>query len=198
MSTAILLSGGIDSIALAYLERAPLAVTIDYGHRPARAEFQAAAQVCADLRIEHLPLAIDCASLGSGDLAGTAPLPVAPVREWWPFRNQLLVTFAAAAVLPRGVDRLLIGTVAGDQVHADGTARFVESLSGLLAIQEGGLQLDAPAIRWSSTELVQRSGVPIEILAWAHSCHVSNYACGRCRGCNKHRTTMKELGVGAY
>jgi len=34
---AILLSGGLDSIALAYWLRPQIAVTIDYGQRPARA-----------------------------------------------------------------------------------------------------------------------------------------------------------------
>lgn len=36
--TAILLSGGMDSIALAYWKRPEIAITIDYGQKPAAAE----------------------------------------------------------------------------------------------------------------------------------------------------------------
>jgi 7-cyano-7-deazaguanine synthase len=93
---------------------------------------------------------------------------------------------------------MVIGTVKTDGVHADGTPGFIEVLSTLLEAQEGGLTLEAPAIEWTSTQLVQHSEVPIEVLAWAHSCHTLNFACGRCRGCRKHFATMEELGIGPY
>src|SRR5262245_23761200 len=131
-------------------------------------------------------------------MAGNKPLDLAPVPEWWPYRNQLLVTLAASAVISRGVPSLLIGTVKSDAQHADGTSQFVVALSEVMRIQEGGIQVEAPAIELTSAELVRRSDVPLEVLAWAHSCHTSNLACGRCRGCAKHFETMRELGVGPY
>ena len=198
MSTGLLLSGGMDSIAVAYWKRPAIAVTIDYGQKPAQAEIQASLEVCRALEIEHVILRIDCSAIGSGDLAGTAALPMAPASEWWPFRNQLLVTIAAARVLSRGVKTLLLGTVESDRIHADGTPQFVAAISDLLSLQEGSLRIEAPAIELSSASLVRASGVPIGILAWAHSCHVSNFACGRCRGCAKHFATMKELEIGPY
>jgi 7-cyano-7-deazaguanine synthase len=188
----------MDSIAVAYWKRPEIAITVDYGQKPAQAEIQASSEVCRALGIEHLVLRIDCSAIGSGDLAGTAALPMAPASEWWPFRNQLLVTIAAARVLSRGVNTLLLGTVESDRIHADGTPQFVAAISTLLSLQEGNIRLDAPAIELSSASLVRTSGVPIEILAWAHSCHVSNLACGRCRGCAKHFATMKELDIGPY
>src|SRR5690349_9850191 len=94
--TAILLSGGIDSIALAYWKRPDLAITIDYGQLPARAEIDAATAAARDLELEHDIVRIDCRSIGSGDLAGTLSHAVAPAPEWWPYRNQLLITIAAA------------------------------------------------------------------------------------------------------
>jgi 7-cyano-7-deazaguanine synthase len=195
---ALLLSGGMDSIALAFWWRPAVAITVDYGQRPAKAEIQAATAACGDLGIEHCVLRIDCSSLGSGDLVGAPALPIAPVREWWPYRNQLLVTIAASECVRRGVPGLVIGTVKTDGAHADGTPRFIEAMSALLELQEGGVTLKAPAIEWTSAQLVRRSEVPIEVLAWAHSCHTSDFACGRCRGCAKHFETMQELGVGPY
>lgn len=196
--TAILLSGGIDSIALAYWRRPDLAITIDYGQVPASAEVDAASAAAGAVGVEHEVLRIDCRSVGSGDLAGTPPHVAAPAPEWWPYRNQLLITIAAARVFTRGLSRLLIGTVASDGFHIDGTPEFIGSIAATLRMQEGHLELEAPAAHMSSAELVRRSGVPIEILAWAHSCHKSNWACGQCRGCTKHYQVMQELGIGPY
>lgn len=195
---ALLLSGGIDSIAVAYWKRPEVAVTVDYGQVSAAAELAASAQVARELRIEHITVAIDCSVLGSGDMAGARASRLAPVPEWWPFRNQLLVSFAAALMIERAPCTLNIGTVASDAAHADGGPSFVDALSRLLLLQEGGIDLVAPAIEMTSPELVRRANVPIEILAWAHSCHVSRHACGRCRGCVKHYNTMSAVGFGHY
>ncbi|MFN0252717.1 MAG: 7-cyano-7-deazaguanine synthase [Kofleriaceae bacterium] len=196
--TALLLSGGMDSTAIAFWKRPSIAVTIDYGQLPARGEIDASAAVCADLDIRHEVLRVDCSSIGAGDLAGRAPLQLSPVPEWWPFRNQLLVTLAAARLISEGIDTLMLGTVRSDGVHADGTIEFVSRMNALLMMQEGAIQLLAPAIELTSAELVRTSGIPFEILAWSHSCHRSNLACGYCRGCHKHFDTMKELGIGPY
>ena len=188
----------MDSIALAFWKRPAIAITVDYGQLPAIAEIQAASEVCKAIDIRHEVIRADCSSVGSGDLAGSSPLDIAPVSEWWPFRNQLIITIAAARGVALQVDRLLVGMVRGDSAHADGTQGFVERASALLHMQEGHLIVEAPAIDLSSSELILASGIPMELLAWAHSCHVSNLACGRCRGCAKHYATMGELGVAPY
>jgi 7-cyano-7-deazaguanine synthase len=198
MSTALLLSGGMDSIAIAFWRRPDLAITIDYGQIPAAAELRAANAVCADLEIVHQIIKTDLRSLGSGDMAGTAALEVASVSEWWPFRNQMLVTLAAMKGVTLGVNHLLIGTLRTDNAHRDGTAQFIQSMSSVLEYQEGAVTLDAPAINMSSAELIRSSGIPLEVLAWAHSCHMAEEACGQCRGCRKHYETMTELGFDPY
>jgi 7-cyano-7-deazaguanine synthase len=196
--TAILLSGGIDSVASTYWKRPDLAITIDYGQVPAEAEIQASQAVCHDLSLRHEVITIDCRSIGSGDLAGRPALNGAPASEWWPYRNQLLITIAASCALTKGFSKLLVGTVASDGFHTDGTPEFIELIAALLRLQEGGMQLEAPAMRMSSVQLVRETRIPIEVLAWAHSCHVSNFACGRCRGCVKHFEVTQELGIGPY
>jgi len=197
-STLLLLSGGMDSIALAWGYRPDLTLTIDYGQRPAIGEERAAASVAAALGLRHRVLHIDCSSLGSGDLAGTKPLAVAPEQEWWPFRNQLLLSLAAPIALQEGLRTILIGSVRSDSFHSDGKREFIDAMRALLQLQEGGLTVEAPALDESAAELCKRVQVPHEVLAWAHSCHTSEFACGWCRGCNKHRSTMRELGYGEY
>ena len=199
MKTALLLSGGMDSTAIAYWRRPDVAVTIDYGQVPAEAEKLASSAVADELGIEHVLLDFSTLSvLGSGDLAGRPKLSVAPKSEWWPYRNQLLVTLAAASLLPLGVETLLIGTLGTDGHHADGKAEFVARLSALLEMQEGNMRLEAPAIDLNAPDLIRTCGIPLELLAWAHSCHRSNVACGDCSGCNKHYRTLETLGESPY
>jgi 7-cyano-7-deazaguanine synthase len=194
---ALLLSGGMDSIAVAFWKRPDFAITVDYGQQAAQAEISAAAQVAKELDINHEILRIDCRAIGSGDLAGADASEIAPVPEWWPFRNQLLVTFAAARGIGLGVTEIMTGSVASDGSHADGRSGFYEAMDAVTAFQEGGIRVSAPALDMTTAELVRMSGVPHEILAWAHSCHTGNLACGQCRGCVKHYQVTKEVyGVG--
>ncbi|TBZ33423.1 7-cyano-7-deazaguanine synthase [Rhizobium leguminosarum bv. viciae] len=198
MRRALLLSGGMDSTSLAYWRKPDLAITVDYGHKAAAGEIRAASAVCQTLGIEHKIIHCDLSALGSGDLAGTQADPHAPASEWWPYRNQMLVTIAAMECIKHKIDVLEIGALRTDGFHADGRKEFVEALSALLAMQEGGLRLEAPAATYSAEELVEVSGITMDVLAWSHSCHKSDYACGYCRGCQKHYLTMKAIGIEPY
>lgn len=198
LKNALLLSGGIDSISLAYWLRPSICITIDYGQRPAKGEFRSSAAVTSVLNIPHIFVKADCGELGSGDLAGTSPLNIAPQSEWWPYRNQYLITIAAMRLIKEGVNELIVGTVKNDEFHADGRPEFVDTISRLLSAQEGNIQVAAPAINMTSAELVIRSKIPLNILSYSHSCHVSEYACGKCRGCAKHYETLQSLGHEPY
>lgn len=194
MTTALLLSGGMDSISIAWWKRPSLLIFVDYGQAPAEAE-EAAGRAAADaISLRYEAVRADCSALGSGDMAGTPALGVAPVSEWWPFRNQLILTIAGVAALRAGMSELMIGALRTDSAHADGRPEFVERISGLMEMQEGGLRVTAPAIHLSAPELVEAAGIPKSVLAWAHSCHTGNLACGQCRGCIKHYSTWKALG----
>ena len=120
MKTALLLSGGMDSLAIAWWKRPDIAITLDYGQEAADAEKRASAAVCAQLGIEHHIVHIDCSSLGSGDMANAAPDAAAPASDWWPYRNQMLLTFAAMKCIGLGVKRLLLGTVWSSPYLTDG------------------------------------------------------------------------------
>lgn len=198
MKTAVLLSGGLDSVALTYWKRPAHAITVDYGQVSAAGELRAATKVACELGIAHHVVRVDCAELGSGDLAARPPSSFAPVPEWWPFRNQLLVTLAAMYGIRLGIDSILVGSVASDSRHRDGTAEFFSALDQVLTIQEGTIRVEAPAVTMDTAELVRMSEVPMSLLGWAHSCHTSEFACGACRGCHKHMNVMETLRGYAY
>lgn len=193
MKTGLLLSGGMDSLCIAWWKRPDVAITIDYGQLPAQAEIAASTSICRQLGIEHHVIHVDCRSLGSGDMAGTLASAHAPATDWWPYRNQLLITMAAMKAIGLGVTRLWIGTVKSDGSHRDGTPTFVAAINNLVALQEGGMRVEAPAIKMSTAELARKSKVTPDVLAWAHSCHKADVACGACRGCNKYFEVHREL-----
>jgi 7-cyano-7-deazaguanine synthase len=79
---AILLSGGLDSVALAALMRPALAIAVDYGQTCARAELTAAKAVAAALSLRFLTVRADCSSVGSCDLGGSrAPVGPCPLAR---------------------------------------------------------------------------------------------------------------------
>jgi 7-cyano-7-deazaguanine synthase len=196
MSELLLLSGGIDSIALAAWRRPSVCLTVDYGQRSAPAEFQAAREVCKALGLQHQTLVAGISELGSGCMAGETNSPHSVHEEFWPFRNQYLITIAAMTAMKTGCDAVLIGTVVTDQRHMDGSVAFFEHMHDVIALQEGAIELKTPAAQMTSEQLVRQSGVEASVLAWSHSCHVGELACGTCPGCRKHTEVMTALGWG--
>ena len=198
MRTALLMSGGLDSTSLAYLLRPDFAITIDYGQLPAKGEIKASAKICDILKLNHIILSIDCSSLGAGDLVAKPQNNFSPSSEWWPYRNQLLITLAAMKSIELNVNKIIIGSVKSDSFHIDGKISFINQMNEVLSMQEGQIELEAPGINYTSAELIKFSKIPLDLLSWSHSCHKDSYACGNCRGCNKHKLVMKELGYEIY
>lgn len=191
---ALLFSGGLDSSALAASKRPDVCLTVDYGQRPARGEIAAAKAICAELALRHEIVTVDLRALGSGSMAGKSPSDLGSAEEWWPFRNQMLITLAGMRFLAEGLSEIMIGAVRTD-VHADGQAPFLRTIDSVMRLQEGGVRVSAPARSMHPTRLLRESGFPRSLLGLTFSCHVMEYPCGRCRGCEKHRETMMELSA---
>lgn len=191
--SVLLLSGGIDSTTLAYAHMPDLTVTVDYGQCCADAEIQASAQIAKQLNLEHEVIEVDCKNLGAGTMAGQQETDLGNTPEWWPYRNQLIITLVAMDVVRRGADRLLVGAVANEQSHADGQERFFELMDSLLSFQEGNLRVEAPAIDKTTEEFVREVNPPESLLGWTHSCTASNTACGECSSCKKRQRVLARI-----
>ena len=124
----ILLSGGLDSLALAYWKEPQIAFTIDYGQKSAKGEIRAASKITKDLRIQHEIIKVDLSQTGSGDLLGISSCQTAPKSDWWPFRNQILLSIVCSFILSRDINvkELLFGTVKNDTYHKDGSIGFFD------------------------------------------------------------------------
>ena len=195
MSRALLLSGGIDSTALAWWKRPALAYTINYGHSAAEAEIAAAARVCRLLKCRHHVFNVDLRALGCGPLAGRRSSKLSSSPEWWPFRNQLLLTLAGMHAVQNQVTEIMVGTVSTDRRHADGKPQFLRGIDALMSHQEGKLRVSAPAASFHSEQLIRKSNVPVAALLHTHSCHRGNTHCCQCRGCLKRLELFERLGL---
>lgn len=194
MKKALLLSGGIDSNSIAWVERPDITITINYGQRSAKTEISSAKAISKLINADHHIINIDCTSLGSGDMSKNQADSHAPSSEWWPYRNQMLITFAAMKAISLNVTELMIGCVSSDGFHRDGTKRFIKIISKLLEYQEGALKVTAPAIEYKIHDYIKKHEIPLSFLMWSHSCHKSNIPCNSCRGCNKYNETMEIIG----
>lgn len=194
MTDLLLLSGGLDSTALAVIHRPAVCLTIDYGQRAAQGEIQASREICRELDLRHDMLPLPLHELGTGLMAGQPDSALSENPEFWPFRNMLLITLGAMYAAKHRLDRVLIGTLATDVRHRDGSPEFLHGIAEIVRAQEGGIELVAPALGDDALSLIRRSGAPESVLGWTHSCHVSAIACGHCPGCHKHSNTLEVLG----
>lgn len=188
---ALLISGGLDSSALAHWLRPDVCVMVDYGQRAARGEWAASSAICAALGLVHHKIEVDLSSLGSGTMAGKSPATDGAVAEFWPYRNQMLVTLAGMWLMPQGVKEIMVGSVSTDK-HADGKAPFYKALDRTVSLQEGGVRVSAPGRQYSTVELLKVSEFPHDLIGLTFSCHVHEYSCGQCSGCLKHRECVDE------
>ena len=94
-----------------------------------------------------------------------------------------------------GIKKIYIGSVQTDSQFKDGTDRFTVLISRLTSFQEGGIEVEAPAIHMNTDELIKESKIPLSILLCAHSCHSGNLACGKCRGCNKYLSVVDKFNL---
>ncbi|KQT70260.1 7-cyano-7-deazaguanine synthase [Methylobacterium sp. Leaf465] len=193
----LLFSGGLDSTALAWWQKPDVGFFVDYGQAAAVGEHAAAVSIASELGLRLETLKVDLSGLGLGPLAGKPPSELGRGPEWWPYRNQMLLTLAGMRFVGEGLTELLIGSVATD-VHADGRPPFLRAMDRVMAVQEGGVRVKAPARCLDGPALLETSGIPERILGATFSCHVMEYACGRCPGCNKHRETLRRFREGKH
>ncbi|UMB53936.1 7-cyano-7-deazaguanine synthase [Lutibacter sp. A64] len=192
---SILLSGGIDSICLAYHLKPEVAYTIDYGQNSAEREIYVSKLICHILKIRHEVIRVNCKSLGSGNLINENSIEESPSEEWWPYRNQLLITLCLMKAINDKVGEIHLASVKSDSFHKDGTEEFYKMCNDLSMYQEGGIKIISNTVKYFSHELAVQYNVPKELILLAHSCHMSNIACGKCSGCLKQMRVRQELNI---
>jgi 7-cyano-7-deazaguanine synthase len=195
VTSVLLLSGGVDSACIAAWKRPDHCLGIDYGQKASAAEQRSAAAIAAHLGLPFTHIRVDASAVGGGLMSQQPSTTRGAAPEWWPYRNQLLITVAAAWAIAHVHDEVVVGTVAGDgDRHADGRQEFYDAMNALLQAQEGGLSVSVPAIGLSTSELIAISAVDDATLGWTHSCHTGDVPCARCPGCTKRADVLLHAG----
>lgn len=125
---------------------------------------------------------------------------LAPVSTYVPFRNGLFIACAASIGLSLGCDRIYYGAHADDaagRAYPDCSVEFHEAMKS--AIWEGSgrqIQLCAPLINWSKTEVIEQGliyGAPYD-LTW--SCYEGgDRPCGVCGTCIDRAKAFEANGI---
>ena len=181
----LLFSGGIESTCLAKSWKPDVCFTLDYGQVSAAGEIAASRLISRSLGLDHEVAQINLTDFGAGILAGRKPIPNEK-QEFWPFRNQMLITLAAMRFARIPDVQIAVGTIRTDRQHPDGKPAFLKLMRKVLSAQRPDLMLEFPALNMSSEKLVEASNITLSTLGYTFSCHTSPIACGRCPGCRKN------------
>jgi len=168
----VLLSGGIDSTCLLALcaeqQKGEVdALFVDYGQPVAHSESTAAAAVAQAFGAELRRARLAIGPVGQGEI---------------PARNALLL-HVALATAPSRPATVMIGIHAGTP-YLDCTPGFLHAMRVSFDFHRAGtLQLAAPFLTWSKTDVyayARAMSIPFEL---THSCEAATEPCGACPSC---------------
>ena len=206
MKGVVILSGGPDSVTLAYEAKSQgyklYAITFDYG-QIAKKEI-----ICAKIMAEKLGMEqkiVDLSSLNDVFGSTTAlmdeniPMPSEFEPEIIvPFRNAIFLSIAVAYAEAVGANKILYGAQGSDApFYPDCRKEFFEAFQ--TAAQKGTdsqIEIDAPYHNMKKSEIIQlgaKLDVPYES-TW--SCYLNNERqCGVCESCRNRKKGFKEANI---
>ena len=206
--TAIILSGGMDSVTMLheYRERIALAVTFDYGSNHNAREIECARRQCDLLGIEHIviPLEFMGRYFKSSLLSGADDIPDGHYADdnmkstVVPFRNGIMLAVACGLAESRGLLHVMIANHGGDHaIYPDCRAGFIDAMSR--AMTEGtyaGVDILAPYTGITKADIVSRGAALNVDYAMTYSCYKGGEThCGRCGTCTERMEAFREAGV---
>jgi 7-cyano-7-deazaguanine synthase len=215
MSTAVLLSGGLDSAVLLADEAAsgevqPIYVSVglawESAERAVVSSFLAAANVNGRVR-PLVSLGVDMRDVYAAThwaMAGTPPAYHTPDEDvYLPGRNVVLLGKAAVYCAAAKIDRLVIGTLAHNP-FPDATPAFRDAMARALSLGlDRPLQIDAPYANTEKSAVIRRGaelGVSFELTL---SCMNPPKArspraalhCGECSKCRERHDAFVASGT---
>ncbi|MBN2541544.1 7-cyano-7-deazaguanine synthase QueC [bacterium] len=208
----VLASGGVDSavtLGIAALDYELLLMHFNYGQRTERRELKAFNDLAGYYGISRR-LVVNIPELGgiggSSLTDNSQSIPEGVYRDkkvpstYVPFRNGLMLSFAAAWAEVQFVKHIFIGVVETDVPgYPDCSADFIRSME--TAINKGRkpesrLTIHTPVIKLNKVDVVKlgvKLGVPFE-LTW--SCYQrEDAACGKCTSCLGRLEAFENAGI---
>lgn len=208
-----LLSGGMDSVVAAALQRADgyriATLSVDYGQRH-RVELGAARRLSEWLGAEeHLLVRVDLRAIGGSALTAAIDVPKEPRPDpvpvtYVPARNTVFLSLALGAAEVLGASAIVIGANQVDYSgYPDCRAEFLDAFERLGALAtRAGVEGHAPRIRaplldMPKAEIVRRGcalGVPFAETISCYDPSPAGEACGACDACRLRRAGFESAG----
>jgi 7-cyano-7-deazaguanine synthase len=185
--TALLLSGGLDSITLAHdlykQDKLAACLFFDYGQLAAQEErkaFWAFTRARLDLEAEELRIGLNGMTAMLQETGAEGPRIV-------PARNLVLISMAVNWAAPRGLKFVAIGATGGDQAaYADCRDGWLGILSHLTD-EAAGVLVVAPYTRMNKRDVAKRAVELGVALSDSWSCYspAESGPCGSCNACRE-------------
>lgn len=206
--SAIIVSGGMDSITLLheYKDSIALAITFDYGSNHAMREIECANWHCVQLGIEHIVIPLDFIHryFKSSLLEGADAIPEGHYAAEnmkstvVPFRNGIMLAIACGLAESRGLRWVMIANHGGDHaIYPDCRMGFISAISE--AMKEGtylGVRVLAPYTNITKADIAERGAALGVDYSKTWSCYKGGEKhCGKCGTCVERKEAFALAGV---
>lgn len=208
VKSAILLSGGLDSLVSLGLKKdelnITLALTFDYGQKSAKQEIETSKKICEYYNIEHKVIKLDwLKDITHTALCSDIEVPTGDALEnsansaksvWVPNRNGLFLNVAGSFADANDFDYILIGANKEEgQTFPDNTQDFIDAVNQEFKFSTRKQpEVVAPLINCVKNDIVMlalKNDVPLEL---TRSCYQgAEKHCGICESCMRLKSALE-------
>lgn len=206
--SAIIVSGGMDSITMLYefKDRIALGISFNYGSNHNQREIPFAELHCKRLGIPHITIDLGFMPqyFKSSLLEGGAAIPEGNYNEdnmkstVVPFRNGIMLSIAIGIAESNHLKHVMMANHSGDHtIYPDCRPEFVNAMSkAALAGTYENVSILAPYTNISKSEIAARGKAMGLDYNETWSCYKGGQKhCGKCGTCRERKEALREAGV---
>ena len=207
-NSAIIVSGGMDSITLLYdhKDEIALGISFDYGSNHNAREIPFAKMHCERLGIKHITINLDFMHqyFKSGLLDGAEAIPEGHYADdnmkstVVPFRNGIMLAIAIGIAESNNLDQVFIANHGGDHtIYPDCRPEFINAIdAAATAGTYNNVKVIAPYTKITKSDIA-RIGKRLGIdYAETWSCYKGGEVhCGKCGTCVERKEALAEAGI---
>ena len=208
-SALVVCSGGLDSVTALYWAKCRYkrveAITFNYGANHNKRERAAIRRICGDSMIKLTVVSLPIGKyFKSSLLSGADKIPDGHYSAdnmkstVVPFRNGIMLSFAAGFAESNGFDTVILGNHCGDHfIYPDCRPNFIASMNkAIMSGTDDAVKIVSPFCSISKTDIVSigaKLGVPFEK---TYSCYKGGVKhCGKCGTCVERKEAFKNAEV---
>ena len=206
-NSAIIVSGGMDSITLLYdhKDEIALGISFNYGSNHNAREIPFAKMHCERLGIKHITINLDFMHqyFKSSLLDGAEAIPEGHYADdnmkstVVPFRNGIMLAIAIGIAESNNLDQVFIANHGGDHtIYPDCRPEFINAIDAAATGTYNNVKVIAPYTKITKSDIA-RIGKRLGIdYAETWSCYKGGEVhCGKCGTCVERKEALAEAGI---